>query len=212
MTNLRDQNPYRIGTNSDWQKLAHDSPRLEKADGTRWMVVVNPKSRKVNVVRDTHWDQVDFEKIPPLTWGPVNASVHKDGTLWNSIQEQSKGSKTTLTKVSEHSFQVGKETNWVAVADVAWLGGIVALKSDGSLWQRGLNGERSSFRDPPMRLGIHDDWVALAPFHNGVVTLAADGSLWLWPYRGMFGGQPLVMKFSERPQYLGNVLREAKHT
>jgi len=35
----------------------------------------------------------------------------------------------------------------------------------------------SPFKNPPERLGTHNDWVALA---GSTCALAADGSLWFW--------------------------------
>jgi hypothetical protein len=61
----------------------------------------------------------------------------------------------------------------------------------------------------PTRLGIHNDWVALAVFESGVVSLAADGSLWLWPNRQYFEFRQPLLKFSRQPQFLGNVFGKA---
>ncbi len=33
----------------------------------------------------------------------------------------------------------------------------------------------------PVRLGTHDDWVALGNWNGESVALAADGTLWSWP-------------------------------
>ena len=79
----------------------------------------------------------------------------------------------------------GQETNWISAAHLFGQGALVALKSDGTLWQRGLIRGQYRVNAPPTRLGIHHDWVALAAVQKGVVTLAADGSLWLWPNRGI---------------------------
>ena len=56
------------------------------------------------------------------------AYVRPDGTLWMSWQFQQNGNY-----VYPNFVQVGTETNWTAVA-LNWKR-MVALKSDGSLWQ-----------------------------------------------------------------------------
>ena len=209
MTGLRELNPYRIGTDSDWQKIAHNTPFLQKVDGSIWCVSENLKSGEVSILRAANWDQVEAEKIPPQFWGPPNIYVRKDGTLWSSVLKQSKDARYRLT-FSPQPTQIGKETNWISAVNL-WEGSIVALKSDGTLWQRGLNrGEPGWFNGLPTQLGIHHDWVALAAIPNGMVALAADGSLWLWPSQGMFNDPQLVMRLPKQPQFLGNVLREAK--
>jgi len=84
-------------------------------------------------------------------------------------------------------LQVGKENDWRAVA--VNQSRMVALKSDGSLWQWhfvnpwNMSQEQLilTAQEPPTRLGIHNDWVALANTWEDVIALAADGSLWLWP-------------------------------
>jgi hypothetical protein len=103
-------------------------------------------------------------------------------------------------------FQATKETNWVAVT-VSWTG-MVALKSDGSLWLWRWNYNQESpleaAKSPPARLGIHNDWVGLTSTWglDFPVSLAADGSLWLWP--GGYAEFPLL-KPPKQPQFLGNV-------
>jgi len=198
---LRDLKPYRIGTNSDWIKISHDNRHLQKADGSLWAVWENPKSGRIGTVRDTNWDNVDLDKIPPV--GSMQAYVRKDGTLWFREQEQRKNKQFT-----SETFPVGKETNWVAAALAGWdrsEGMMVALKSDGTLWQPRLDNENAL----PTRLGIHNDWVALSGTSDGVVSLAADGSLWLWPYREALNEQQLLIKLPKQPQFLGNVLKAA---
>jgi hypothetical protein len=89
---------------------------------------------------------------------------------------------------------------------------MVALKSDGSLWQWQWNYNQESpleaAKSPPTRLGINNDWVGLTSSWGGTipVSLAADGSLWLWP--GNFSEFPLL-KPPKQPQYLGNIFGKA---
>jgi len=200
---LRDFNPYHVGTNSDWKKISFNNSYLQKADGSVWSVSINPKSGKDRIWRNTNWDQVDFEKIPKSLNLENGAYVHKDGTLWVSLHTSRKGSPKFET------FQSGKETNWVSVASSGWIMGNVALKSDGTLWQLVYKpGARLTV--PPTRLGIHNDWVAIAEVQNGAVSLAADGTLWLWPERYYYGYyRQTLLKLPKQPKFLGNVFGKA---
>jgi hypothetical protein len=91
---------------------------------------------------------------------------------------------------------------------------MIALKSDGSLWQWyfihywNVDSREQLIqvaREAPTRLGIHNDWVALANNWEDVIALAADGSLWLWPDREQYEQQTLL-KPPKQPKFLGNVL------
>ena len=92
-------------------------------------------------------------------------------------------------------LQLGKETNWLAVAGTAQK--IVTLKDDGTLWlwnfyhdnHRGWDPERDEremLDVKPVRLGTHADWIAIAAADGGIISLAADGSLWYWPLEDDF--------------------------
>jgi hypothetical protein len=63
-------------------------------------------------------------------------------------------------------------------------------------------------QEPPTRLGIHNDWVAIASAWEDVVALAADGSLWLWPDHEQYERYTLL-KLPKQPQFLGNVFGKA---
>lgn len=202
---LRGVDPSRLGTNSDWTRIAQDG-HLQKADGSVWWITLNHQNGQVGFLRDTNWDLVDLDKIPEMN--PFRSYVRKDGTLWISIQTQAIGFRSKFTL---RTFQADKEPNWVSVAAAGWMGSIVALKSDGTLWQwqRQWN---DPFAKPLLtRLGIHNDWVALAAIQEGVVSLAADGSLWLWPDRSRYEtfNHRSLLQLPKQPQFLGNVFREA---
>jgi alpha-tubulin suppressor-like RCC1 family protein len=91
---------------------------------------------------------------------------------------------------------------------------MVALISDGSLWQwhfvNPWNMSQEQFilsaQEPPIRLGIHNDWVAITGAWEDVIALAADGSLWLWPDREQNEYERYtLLKLPRQPEFLGNV-------
>jgi alpha-tubulin suppressor-like RCC1 family protein len=111
--------------------------------------------------------------------------------------------------------RVGTETNWTAVALNSQK--MVALKSDGSLWQWHFHNPWNvstqeqlvqAAQQPPTRLGIHSDWVAIANTWGDVIALAADGGLWLWPNHDQYE-QFTLLKLPKQPQFLGSVFGKA---
>jgi ABC-2 family transporter protein len=208
---LRDFNPRQVGTNSDWKKIALNNNYLQKADGSIWSISVNTKSGQDRISRETSWDQVDFEKIPQTLNAIYGAYVHKDGTLWVGIERDRKGFRTSTIEV----FQSGAETNWVSAASSGWrMGMIVALKSDGTLWQWNYHPQqffdvRNVLTTLPIRLGIHNDWMSISEFPNGVGALAADGGLWFWPDWASYQYPPPLLKLPKQPKFLGNIFRDS---
>jgi hypothetical protein len=205
---LRIYQPNQIGTDSDWKEIGGDwwYPLARKADGSVWKVNVNYKSGKDELRRDTNLDQVSFPTLS-LAGNSGAAYVRPDGTLWMMWTYEQNG-----TGVQSDFVRVGTETNWTAVA-LTWRK-LVALKSDGTLWQwhfnhpRNVDGQEQLIevaREAPARLGIHHDWVAIASDWDDVIALAADGSLWLWPDREQYEQHTLV-KLPKQPEFLGNVL------
>ena len=204
---LRIYQPNQIGTNSDWKEIGGTwwYHFARKTDGCVWTVKVEDKSRNDELQRDTNMDQVSFPTLSLAGNGDM-AYVRPDGTLWMKWTYEQNG-----TSVSSGFVQVGMETNWTAVA-LNWQR-MIALKSDGSLWQWhfihpwDVDSSEQLIRvaqEAPTRLGIHNDWVAITSDWDDVIALAADGSLWLWPDREQYEQQTLL-KLPKQPEFLGNV-------
>ena len=202
---VRTFKPRQIGTNSDWKEIFNGwNANARKTDGSTWVVGMGPKTGKDEIER-----RPDSDKIPPQTvWTEENAMAYvgNDGTLWIwNRYFNKKGAGWSGTGF----FQVGGETNWVAVA-VTW-NNMVALKSDGSLWKWNLfNNSKptaETAKEPPTPLGIHRDWVGLSGTWDGAVSLAADGTLWFWPQTDYYDAA--LLKTPKQPQLLGNVFGRA---
>jgi ABC-type transport system involved in multi-copper enzyme maturation permease subunit len=200
----RTSTPQQIETDSDWKELWNNL--AQKSDGSVWAIGMNDKSRQDELHRETNLDQVSLQTLSTSGDGE-RAYVRPDGTLWISLRGNSDGYSGFV--------RVGTETNWTAVALTAQE--MVALKSDGSLWQWHFPySENDAMRQeqlamaaqkPPARLGIHNDWVAIAGNWEDVIALAADGSLWLWPDREIY--PQYLLKLPKQPQLLGNVFGKA---
>ena len=198
---VRTFQPRQIGTNSDWKEIFNGwVVNAQKTDGSAWIVAVDSKTGKDVIERRTNYDQ-----IMPQTFSGAGenaaAYVANDGTLWIDNRHQT----STFGWSGTGFLQVGKETNWVAVA-ITW-NTMVALKSDGTLWKWNLPRNSKVTAEiaqaQPTRLGIHSDWVGLTRTWDGAVSLAADGSLWFWPQAGY--DEAALLKAPKQPQFLGNV-------
>ena len=203
--------PRQIGTNSDWQELfTLGGIFARRTDGRVWHLNVHWKTGQEEPERATNYDEI-VSQTASRAGDELTAFVRADGTLWMLNRYWDEKSRQTM---GTGILQVGKENDWRAVA--VNLGGMVALKSDGSLWQwHFLNQWDMSqeqliltAQEPPTRLGIHNDWVAIAGAWEDVVALAADGSLWLWPDHEQYERYTLL-KLPKQPQFLGNVFGKA---
>jgi hypothetical protein len=201
--------PHEIGTDSDWKEIWGNAWNnlAQKADGSVWGFGFDDVNYKIG--RKKNLDQVPLRTLSQSGNGEM-AYVRPDGTLWMSWFLTSKGN----TNVYSDFVQMGKETNWTAVA-LTWQRA-VALKSDGSLWQwRFSHSWEASLEQLtlaaqilPARLGVHNDWVAINHTWEDMVALAADGSLWLWPNREQ-SEQLTLLKLPKQPQLLGNIFNKS---
>jgi hypothetical protein len=212
---VRQDQPRQIGTNADWMDIFPSSLVFaRKQDGTVWRLESEPEPVKVGQVgragnrrpeplraevnfKIQRWADLDPVVFPTFSG---MAYVGRDGTLWMAGQRYFAAGG--IRAEGTGFMPVGRETNWLAVAMSRHR--LVALKTDGTLWQWDMSSGISSggvMLNPATRLGIHDDWMALARSDSGVVSLAADGSLWLWPEIE----QATLLKLPKQPEWLGNV-------
>jgi ABC-type Na+ efflux pump permease subunit len=204
---LRAFKPYQIGTNSDWQELfTLGWVFARRTDGRVWRLGVDWKTGQDELNRATNCDGIVSQTASHA--GDQTAFVRADGTLWLLNRYWDEKTRQTM---GTGVLQVGKENDWRAVA--VNYGKMVALKSDGSLWQWhffnswNMSQEQLilSAQEPPTRLGIHNDWVAITSAWEDVVALAADGSLWLWPDHEQYERTHTLLKLPKQPQLLGNI-------
>jgi len=175
-------------------------------DGTVWEITTGKADQKT-FTRMPYLDELNF-KTASLHW-PILAYVREDGRLMIGFISTGRMNEPANDQPAGQPFVTcGNETNWVAAA--VGPDALIALKADGTLWKWSLI-NREPITDvvqtSPVRLGIHNDWTALAssPWY-GTYALAADGSLWLWPAGGF---QSLVMQPRKRPEFIANILGKA---
>ena len=201
---VRALQPRQVGTNSDWQDIFdHAFADAQKTDGSSWTVSVDGRTGQDKLERRSECDQIPFHSFSRGLQN-VSAFVRADGSLWINNQHFRKDGQGWE---GTGYLQVGKETNWAAVA-VTWPA-LVALKTDGSLWQwKPMQTSTAEFnQSPPTRLGSQRDWLGLISVFGCSVSLAADGSLWFWPNSQPFGGGN-ALKPPKQPQFLGNIFAD----
>jgi ABC-type transport system involved in multi-copper enzyme maturation permease subunit len=202
---VRTSRLQQLGTNSDWQAITGwwGIGLARKNNGSVWSINWDWK-----IERQTNYDRIALETCS-VSGGNSMSYIGKDGTLWVSYNLYNESNDNT--EGTRRYLQVGIETNWIAtVMTRTWM---VALKSDGSLWQwrfrrsSEIHFPEEDIKIPPTRLGIHNDWLGLTGTWDGAVALAADGSLWFWPNPDYYSGA--MMKAPKQPQLLGNVFGKA---
>lgn len=78
----------------------------------------------------------------------------------------------------------------------------IALKSDGTLWAWGYNGDgqlgdgTTIYRRSPVQIGTDIHWAQIAAGNEHTIALKSDGSLWAWGnnFNGELGeGPPFIV-------------------
>ncbi|MDR2560533.1 MAG: Ig-like domain-containing protein [Holophagales bacterium] len=120
--------------------------------------------------------------------GGHSAALRADGGLWawgnNSSQQLGTGGAATSRNAPVQVEAGMTEDNWVAVS--AGSSHTVALKTDGSLWAWGANGQGQLGTGNyislpfPTQVDFAKNWVAVSAGSSYTVALKTDGSLWEW--------------------------------
>jgi hypothetical protein len=219
---LRALAPHRLGVKSDWARILQGDPWIYawKRDGTAWSLSdvefkgSGPLSdRKLDSVTmaqlEPDLDHIQFQSLNVRpNFSGIQVGLRDDGTLWY------------WDWFPQAVRQIGHDSNWAAAT--FGYSQLVALKTDGSIWEWKFNPWEWNF-DPtlrtmdqklqgaPVRMVTHDDWVGLGSWLGDTVTLAADGTLWrcprsdVWPWFRV-NESSLWLAPSRRPAKIENIL------
>ncbi len=199
---LRLCEPHKLRFASGWAEMlsAGVSIYAWRTNGQAWLLNSAVRGPWTTIERRENLDGSKWRSLTES--GPFQAGVREDGTLW--IWLSPSGSGNRVPEVGKE--QIGKSTGWAAVA--LSHSKLVALKADGSLWRWDFiywqTPQGWMLPESPVRLGIHNDCVALNSLWDGFVSLAADGSLWFWAARESSDDQPLL-RVSRRPEKIAEL-------
>jgi len=192
--------PVQIVDADDWVFVTSNRTRMHgiRSDGTLW----GWGGQNGRIGSDTTIDYSSPVQIGSLsTWDSVwagPASMHAtktDGTMWTCGSNTSYPYLGTLGLSAirySSPIQMGALTDWGDV-QLSNSGGMLAVKSNGTLWSWGDNREgelgtddKNSYpnayvRSSPTQVGELTDWVAVAGTRtHGVAAIKTDGTLWAW--------------------------------
>ena len=206
-TYTRTNTPQRIGSDTNWLTVAvglYHSVAL-RTDGTLWTWGRNDQGQlgigtftlnapfgantPQRIGTNANWQAISAGREHTValcadgtlwTWGQNRFGQLGIGTFSPSFPETPSGTNTPQ--------QVGSDTNWQAVA--AGHDHTVALRTDGTLWAWGNNGEWGygtgllgiatyTNANTPQQVGTDTNWQVVAAGSH-TVALRADGTLWAW--------------------------------
>ncbi len=180
-----------IGTGFQW--LAASAGNLHtlavRADGTLWACGANingqlgdgttiQRNGLVQIGTDNQWRRVSAGSTHSF-------GLKADGTLWawgnNAFGQLGDG--TTTARFAP--IQIGTATNWRTVIAAGSNSYSLALRTDGTLWAWGVNGNgqlgdgTTTTRLAPVQIGTAT-WVEVAVGNQNALAIRSDGTLWAW--------------------------------
>ncbi|MDB6026199.1 MAG: inlJ 1 [Verrucomicrobiales bacterium] len=112
-------------------------------------------------------------------------ALKKDNSLWAWGTNNSYQFGNGTTNSSSVPIQVGTDNDWIQIGGWGWGTDCVGLKSDGSLWEWGIDRRTYPARTNtiPVRLNLPADWAEIELGYSAAIGLKKDHSLWGIPRR-----------------------------
>lgn len=176
--------PQRVGTNSDWRKVAASSSHMIalKIDGSLWswgsaLGQVQSETNQVpgtpqRVGTENNWSEIAAGAAHGL-------ALKNDGSVWTWGQNRYGQLGNSTTNATTAPTRIG-DRRWTKIAAGSF--NSFGLQDDGTLWGWGLDiaGGRGTNHDwMPRRLDGNTNWVALSAISYALLALREDGTLWL---------------------------------
>lgn len=194
------ETPQQVSTAATWQSVSTGSfhSLAIRQDGSLWAWGSNSfgqlgtgttpvQSGPQQVGTATTWRSVAAGYLHSL-------AVRQDGTLWAwgyNGQGELGISIPGGASLQTVPAQVGTATNWASV--VAGNSCTLALKTDGTLWAWGANGNgqlglgTTTQQAAPVQVGTATTWASVSAGAAHTLAVRTDGTLWAWGYN--FNGQ-----------------------
>jgi alpha-tubulin suppressor-like RCC1 family protein len=191
-----------IAGGTNWKSLSVGNYGIAaiKTDGTLWTWGKNPNGFLGD---GTTADRSSPVQVAGTTWKIVScgarhmSAIKTDGTLWVWGENGNYGypgilGDGTSTGRSSPVQTIAAGTNWKSVS-ASWFG-VAAIKTDGTLWSWGYNGEgqmgdgTTTLRSSPVQtISAGTNWKIVQC--GGYITKAikTDGTLWAWGANSLGG-------------------------
>jgi len=190
--------PVRIGTDNNWASVSSGGNHTIaiRTDGSLWAWGSNTQGQ----LGDGTMGAVNYRNTPTRigtdnNWAFVSAgfqhsvAIRTDGSLWVwGFNDQGQLGTGTTGGFLPVPVQVQAGTAWASVA----AGNLhsVAIRTDGSLWAWGNNGQgrlgdgTTTLRNAPVRIGTDNDWASVAAGGAHSMGVREGGTLWAWGFNG----------------------------
>jgi alpha-tubulin suppressor-like RCC1 family protein len=197
-SDLSYSSPVQVGSATDWSDVASGF-RLGlavKTGGTLWSWGTNAtgalgqnvantlnRSSPVQVGALTNWSKV---YAGGTDTSQAVAAIKTDGTLWTWGAGANGFTGLNIAANRSSPVQVGALTNWSKVSVAAGGNHMLAIKTDGTLWAWGLNGNGQLgqnniiARSSPVQIGALTTWTSAAAGPTFSAAVRSDGTLWVW--------------------------------
>lgn len=188
--------PIQIGNDNDWKviKAGNGHVLALRNDNTLWAwgrndsgqlgnneITSNPNPTPIQIGTDNDWAFISAGNV-------FSTAIKEDGTLWtwgsNGNGELGNGSLDTSTPQTIVPTQVGTDTDWAQIE--ASTTQCFALKTDGTLWEWGNNGNlplTNGANTPvvsPIQIGEDNNWIEVSAGGFGASAIKNNGTLWSW--------------------------------
>lgn len=219
--------PIQVGALTNWSDIAFGEgySLAVKTDGTLWAWgangsgqlgdgTVTSQNSPIQIGTGTNWAKVaagGYSNL--LSFNQTSYAIKTDGTLWSwGDNTYGQVGDNTSGAYKSSPVQVGTLTNWSKI--VAGGAFALAIKTDGTLWSWGNNGQGQlglgvgdlTARSSPVQIGTLTTWTTITAGSQQSLAIKNDGTLWGWGWNaaGQLGDFSTVNKQS--PVQIGSYL------
>jgi alpha-tubulin suppressor-like RCC1 family protein len=198
--------PVQIGSNDEgWQASGPDAAQTYssindiamfaiKNDSTLWAWGSNEYGGSLGQNQPTNSNRSSPVQIPGTNWKSVGGgnnyinAVKTDGTLWHwgNNQEGESAQNEPEDKAHSSPIQIGSDTTWSSSSSAGSHYGVLARKTDGTLWSWGSNeygglglNNMISYSSP-VQIGSDTTWSDKYTLGLAGIAIKTDGTLWTW--------------------------------
>ncbi len=189
--------PTQVGALSNWSQVGSiaESVLALKEDGTLWAWGRNFYGELGQNNTASTSSPVQIGSL--TTWAYIGPgagnsyAIKTDGTLWWWGSGNNGSSGTNLGSNRKSSpVQIGSDTNWAKISIEGNNEGVIALKTNGTMWAWGGNSQgqlglnKNTNVSSPTQIGALTTWAEIdrGQAENCHFAIKTDGTLWAWGY------------------------------